>query len=188
MKALEGELTNIGLHYQQQLGGNDQMIQTLTDQVTLWRSKYEALAKLYSQLRTEHLDMLSKYKSMQLKGNSAQEAIDKMERMERDVKTKNLELADMIRERDRARHDVDRMKSVSLILSRRWTCADCWHATESKGGSRTTEARFAICGGASGRRFAIERLGGLYATQQVQPTTRGARDLAFRQYFRSTSS
>lgn len=104
---------NIGSNYQQQLASNDQMIGSLTDQVTLWRNKYEALAKLYSQLRTEHLDMLSKYKSMQLKANSAQEAIDRMERMERDVKGKNLELADMIKERDRARFDVDRMKSVS---------------------------------------------------------------------------
>jgi hypothetical protein len=56
--------------------------------------------------------MLSKYKAMQLKANSAQESIDKMERMERDVKAKNLELADMIRERDRARYEVDRLKSV----------------------------------------------------------------------------
>lgn len=88
------------------------MLVSLQDQVTLWRNKYEALAKLYSQLRNEHLEMLSKYKSMQLKANSAQEAIDKMERMERDVKAKNLELADMIRERDRARFDVDRLKSV----------------------------------------------------------------------------
>ena len=78
----------------------------------MWRNKYEALAKLYSQLRTEHLDMLSKFKQMQLKANSAQEAIDKMERMERDLKAKNLELADMIRERDRARFDLDRQKST----------------------------------------------------------------------------
>ena len=55
--------------------------------------------------------MLSKFKQMQLKANSAQEAIDKMERMERDLKAKNLELADMIRERDRARFDLDRQKS-----------------------------------------------------------------------------
>ncbi len=34
-----------------------------------------------------------------------------MERMERDVKAKNLELADMIRERDRARFDLDRIKA-----------------------------------------------------------------------------
>jgi huntingtin-interacting protein 1-related protein len=89
----------------------------------LWRNKYEALAKLYSQLRTEHLDMLSKYKQMQLKANSAQETIDKMERMERDVKAKNLELADMIRERDRARFDVDRMKAVGML--RLYPCLLC---------------------------------------------------------------
>lgn len=111
MKALEGELLNVSTNIQQQLAAKDQMMGQLQDQVTLWRNKYEALAKLYSQLRNEHLEMLTKYKSMQLKANSAQEAIDKMERMERDVKTKNLELADMIRERDRARFEVDRMKA-----------------------------------------------------------------------------
>lgn len=93
------------------MSSKDQLIQQLQDQVTLWRNKYEALAKLYSQLRTEHLDMLSKFKNMQLKANSAQEAVDRMERMERDLKAKNLELADMLRERDRARFDVDRQKS-----------------------------------------------------------------------------
>ena len=89
----------------------DELIKQLQDQVTLWRNKYEALAKLYSQLRTEHLDMLAKFKQLQLKANSAQEAIDRMERMERDLKAKNLELADMIRERDRARFDLDRQKA-----------------------------------------------------------------------------
>lgn len=93
------------------MGSKDELIKQLQDQVTLWRNKYEALAKLYSQLRTEHLDMLSKFKQMQLKANSAQEAVDRMERMERDLKAKNLELADMIRERDRARFDVDRQKA-----------------------------------------------------------------------------
>jgi len=92
----------------------DELIKQLQDQVALWRNKYEALAKLYSQLRTEHLDMLSKYKQMQLKANSASEAVDRMEKMERDVKAKNLELAGMIKERDRARFDVDRQKSVSF--------------------------------------------------------------------------
>ncbi|GAA6046371.1 hypothetical protein JCM3770_004887 [Rhodotorula araucariae] len=111
VKALEGELANVSATIQQQLSSKDQMLQQLQDQVTLWRNKYEALAKLYSQLRNEHLEMLGKYKQMQLKANSAQEAIDKMERMERDVKAKNLELADMMRERDRARFDLDRVKS-----------------------------------------------------------------------------
>ena len=41
-----------------------------------------------------------------------------MERMEKDVRAKNLELADMIRECDRARFDLDRLKSVSLRMAR----------------------------------------------------------------------
>jgi hypothetical protein len=89
------------------MSSKDDLIKQLQDQVTLWRNKYDALAKLYSQLRTKHLDMLSKFKQMQLKANSAQEAVDRMERMERDLKAKNLELADMLREQDRVRFDID---------------------------------------------------------------------------------
>ncbi|KAH9486531.1 Endocytosis protein end4 [Psilocybe cubensis] len=112
VKALEAELSGVNAHINTQLATKDELIKQLQDQVTLWRNKYEALAKLYSQLRTEHLDMLSKFKQMQLKANSAQEAVDRMERMERDLKAKNLELADMLRERDRARFDIDRQKST----------------------------------------------------------------------------
>ena len=111
VKALEMELAAINANVGAQVQGKDDLIRSLQDQITMWRNKYEALAKLYSQLRTEHLDMLTKYKQMQLKANSAQESITKYERMERDVKAKNLELADMIRERDKARFDLDRMKS-----------------------------------------------------------------------------
>lgn len=111
MKALEAELSSVSLNVNSQLASKDELIKQLQDQVTLWRNKYEALAKLYSQLRTEHLDMLSKFKQLQLKANSAQEANDRVERMERDLKTKNIELADMLRERDRARFEVDRQKS-----------------------------------------------------------------------------
>ncbi|KIM47780.1 hypothetical protein M413DRAFT_439451 [Hebeloma cylindrosporum] len=111
VKALEAELSGVNTHIGSQLTAKDDLIKQLQDQVTLWRNKYEALAKLYSQLRTEHLDMLAKFKQMQLKANSAQEAVDRMERMERDLKAKNLELADMLRERDRARFDIDRQKS-----------------------------------------------------------------------------
>lgn len=111
VKALEMELAAINANVGAQVQGKDDLIRSLQDQITMWRNKYEALAKLYSQLRSEHLDMLTKYKQMQLKANSAQESITKYERMERDVKAKNLELADMIRERDKARFDLDRMKS-----------------------------------------------------------------------------
>lgn len=108
MKALEGELQQLNGNFGQQIASKDDQIRALQEQINTWRSKYEALAKLYSQLRTEHLDLLNKFKGVQLKAASAQEAIDRREKLEREIKTKNLELANMIRERDRAMHDKDR--------------------------------------------------------------------------------
>ncbi|TKA70085.1 hypothetical protein B0A49_06511 [Cryomyces minteri] len=108
MKALETELQQLNANFNQQQSSKDEQIRALQEQVNTWRTKYEALAKLYSQLRHEHLDLLQKFKSVQLKAASAQEAIDRREKLERELKTKNLELADMIRERDRALHDKDR--------------------------------------------------------------------------------
>ena len=109
MKALESELQHLNSNFSQQIQSKDEQIRALQEQLNTWRSKYEALAKLYSQLRHEHLELLQKFKSVQLKAASAQEAIDRREKLERELKTKNLELADMIRERDRALHDRDRM-------------------------------------------------------------------------------
>ena len=153
VKALETELQGIGANIQAQLASKDEMLQSLQDQVALWRNKYEALAKLYTQLRTEHLELLSRQKQMALKANSAQESIDKMERMERDMKSKNLELADMIRERDRARFETDRMKSVrSSCMIGVFQIADrtgCCTEPERRFGA--LEARSALCGRASGR-------------------------------------
>lgn len=110
VKALEGELQQLQNNYGQQISSKDDQIRALQEQVNTWRTKYEALAKLYSQLRHEHLDLLQKFKSVQLKAASAQEAIERREKLEREIKTKNLELADMIRERDRALHEKDRLQ------------------------------------------------------------------------------
>jgi hypothetical protein len=110
VKALEGELHHLQTNLGQQVASKDDQIRALQEQVNTWRTKYEALAKLYSQLRHEHLDLLTKFKSVQLKAASAQEAIDRREKLEREIKTKNLELADMIRERDKALHEKDRLQ------------------------------------------------------------------------------
>ncbi|KAK5651054.1 hypothetical protein OQA88_1053 [Cercophora sp. LCS_1] len=109
VKALEGELQSLQNNLGQQIASKDDQISALQEQVNTWRAKYDALAKLYSQLRHEHLDLLQKFKTVQLKAASAQEAIDRRDKLEREIKTKNLELADMIRERDRALHDKDRL-------------------------------------------------------------------------------
>ncbi|KAJ4525031.1 sla2 Src-like adaptor 2 [Exophiala dermatitidis] len=110
MKALEEQLQQLNNNFQMQSQSKDDQIAALQEQVNTWRHKYEALAKLYSQLRQEHLDLLQTTKSLKLKAASAQEAIDRRERLEREMKSKNLELADMIRERDRALHEKDRVQ------------------------------------------------------------------------------
>ena len=109
LRDLEREHGLLKSNFIQQNASKNDQIRALQEQVNTWRSKYEALAKLYSQLRTEHLDMLSRFKSVQLKAASAQEAVDQLQKLEREFKTKKLELADMIRERDRALHDNDRI-------------------------------------------------------------------------------
>lgn len=109
MKDLEEQLAQVNNNFNQQNQSKDEQIRALQEQVNTWRSKYEALAKLYSQLRQEHLDLLQTTKSLKLKAASAQEAIDRREKLEREMKSKNLELADMIRERDRALHEKDRL-------------------------------------------------------------------------------
>ncbi|KAF9936324.1 sla2 Src-like adaptor 2, partial [Modicella reniformis] len=112
VKSLEQEIQLTALNAQQQLASKDSMIQNIQEQINIWRSKYEALAKLYSQLRQEHLDLLTKFKSVQLKANSAQEAVDKMERMQKEIKDKNLQMADMVRERDRAKNELLRWQNT----------------------------------------------------------------------------
>ncbi|OJJ84183.1 putative cytoskeleton assembly control protein Sla2 [Aspergillus glaucus CBS 516.65] len=113
VKDLEEQMNQLITNTNMQNTSRDEQIRSLQEQVNTWRAKYEALAKLYSQLRHEHLDLLQTTKSLKIKAASAQEAIDRREKLERELKTKNLELADMIRERDRALHDRDRLTGTN---------------------------------------------------------------------------
>jgi hypothetical protein len=108
IKELESQLRQLEANSAQQNQSKDDQIRALQEQLNTWRSKYENLAKLYSQLRKEHMDLLQKFKGVQMKASSAQEAIDHREKLQRELKQKNLDLANMIRERDGARLDKDR--------------------------------------------------------------------------------
>ncbi|KAI8329700.1 cytoskeleton assembly control protein [Chlamydoabsidia padenii] len=110
VKGLEQELQMINTNAQQRDASKDELIRSLQNEIQMWKNKYEALAKLYSQLRKEHIDLLNKYKQLQVKANSAQEATEKLERMQADMRAKNTELADLIRERDRARNELARLQ------------------------------------------------------------------------------
>ncbi|KAL1997683.1 hypothetical protein VTN02DRAFT_1099 [Thermoascus thermophilus] len=113
MKDLEEQMNQLTMNFNLQTASKDDQIRALQEQVNTWQTKYKALAKLYSQLRKEHLDLLQTMKSLKLKAALAQEAIDRRKKLEQEMKTKNLELADMIRERDRALHERDHISGSS---------------------------------------------------------------------------
>lgn len=112
VQSLESDLSQMGSLTQQQLDAKQAQISEMQEQTDTWRQKYEALARLYSQLRHEHLENMARYRKLQTKAASAQEAVEKREKAERDLKSKNLELADLIRERDRARYELDKQRGM----------------------------------------------------------------------------
>ncbi|KAI9341835.1 I/LWEQ domain-containing protein [Pilaira anomala] len=64
-----------------------------------------------AQLRDQSKDeLIRSLQTLQVKANSAQEANEKMERLQADMRAKNIELADLIRERDRARNELARLQ------------------------------------------------------------------------------
>ncbi|KAJ2610283.1 sla2 Src-like adaptor 2 [Coemansia sp. RSA 1365] len=109
--ALEDQIRQLQQLQLQQDASKDELIRQLQEQIEQWRQKYEALAKLYAQLRQEHLDLLAKFKQVSLKANSAAEVMGRMDRLQGDMRRKNLELADMMRERDKALADLQRLEN-----------------------------------------------------------------------------
>ncbi|KAJ2737233.1 sla2 Src-like adaptor 2 [Coemansia sp. BCRC 34962] len=109
--ALEEQIRQLQQLQMQQDAGKDELIRQLQAQIEQWKQKYEALAKLYAQLRQKHLELLPKYMQLELKANSAAEVMQKMDKMQGEMRRKNLELADMMRERDKAQADLQRLEN-----------------------------------------------------------------------------
>lgn len=109
VQQLENEIQTMNENVTSQLANKNDQINSLQDQMDIWHKKYDSLAKLYSQLRQEHLQLLPKFKKLQVKVNSAQEAIKQKEQLETKMKQKDLQMADIIKDRDRLRVENDRI-------------------------------------------------------------------------------
>lgn len=118
VKILENELQNLNINAYQQIENKDGYIKSLQDQVLMWKNKYESLAQLYTRLREEHIEFLSKFKQVQLKAASAQESIEKKEKIEKEMDSKNVELTVITRERDRLKVDLDKLKNQKEELDK----------------------------------------------------------------------
>ncbi|KAJ3363092.1 sla2 Src-like adaptor 2 [Kappamyces sp. JEL0680] len=92
----------------QNSAGSTAKIGQLTEEINQWKQKYEALAKLYAQLRKEHLDLLQKFKTMKDgAGKITEDARKKLEAVEAELKTKNAELTEVMVERNRLKGETD---------------------------------------------------------------------------------
>lgn len=99
------QLSQQDQHYQQ-------VAKSQEDQINLWKAKYEALAKMYAQLRQEHLDLLAKYKQASAKLTQAGEAVRAMERMRQESQKQAHEVTMLSTDRDRARAELERTQSA----------------------------------------------------------------------------
>jgi chromosome segregation ATPase len=98
---------------QAQAGNSTQTstIQKLQEEIDQWKQKYEALAKLYAQLRKEHLDLLQKFKGMKDSNSKvADDARKRIEQVQEELKTKSNELTEVLVERNRLKGDADRIR------------------------------------------------------------------------------
>lgn len=117
VKLLENQLANMSMN------SNEGLIKSLQDELAQWKQKYEALAKLYAQLRKEHLDLLNKFKEIKEgSGKQADEVRKDLEKAREELKAKSNQLTDLLIERDRLKNEADRIRSSTeeeLIRLRR---------------------------------------------------------------------
>ncbi|KAI8607304.1 ANTH domain-containing protein, partial [Chytriomyces sp. MP71] len=105
MRGLEQQLQ------QANLSSNEGTVRALQDELNQWKQKYEALAKLYAQLRKEHLELLNKFKEIKEgSGKQADEVRSQLESVKADLRAKVTELTDVMVERDRLKNEADRIR------------------------------------------------------------------------------
>ncbi|KAJ3333100.1 sla2 Src-like adaptor 2 [Blyttiomyces sp. JEL0837] len=105
VRSLEQQLATLNLN------SNEGLIKSLQDELAQWKQKYEALAKLYAQLRKEHLDLLNKFKEIKDgSGKQADEVRKELEKVREELKAKSLQMTDLMVERDRLKNEADRIR------------------------------------------------------------------------------
>jgi chromosome segregation ATPase len=88
----------------------DDLIRSLQNEVAMWKTKYENIAKMYAQLRKEHLELLNKYKDIQRQATTAKEAHVEKEKLATMVKSKNSELSELMKEKEMWKNALEKAK------------------------------------------------------------------------------
>ncbi|ORX58205.1 hypothetical protein DM01DRAFT_1283392 [Hesseltinella vesiculosa] len=97
------------LNYRNQLERDQMLLEQYDQRVKALEQELQSVLN-NAQQRDASKDELIRSLQSKLKANSALEATEKLERMQADMRAKNTELADLIRERDRARNELARLQ------------------------------------------------------------------------------
>ncbi|KAI3659302.1 hypothetical protein MP638_003518 [Amoeboaphelidium occidentale] len=88
----------------------DTLIASLQEQVAMWKTKYENIAKMYAQLRKEHLDLLQKYKETQTSMTSVTAFQKEKEQMASQLQMKTAEFGELVKEKEKYKNDLELQK------------------------------------------------------------------------------
>lgn len=87
--------TNFDLERERRDREKDDLIQSLYDQIAHWKSKYENIAKMYAQLRKEHLELLQKTKDLQSQASAAKQLSSEKDLLNNSLKDRVNEVASL---------------------------------------------------------------------------------------------
>ncbi|KAJ3008497.1 sla2 Src-like adaptor 2 [Thoreauomyces humboldtii] len=112
VRQLEQQLSQLSVGSRDVDAAKDDLLRRLQDELAQWKQKYEALAKLYAQLRKEHLDLLTKFKQVRDGASrTTDQAREEVEKARADLKAKSAEMTELLIERDRLKGAVDRVRA-----------------------------------------------------------------------------
>ena len=106
MQAMENELNMTRSQMMELSGNQDALIRSLQEQINVWKSKYEAMAKLYQGLRGEHIEVLKKYQEA-VKNASAKDALSKLQE---EGKAKNAAIVALTGEKNQIKAEMERLR------------------------------------------------------------------------------
>lgn len=88
---------------------NSMMIQQLQAEIQHWKSKYETMARLYQDLRSEHLELLRKYDDANQQLKILANAADGLKRSQQETKDQAIQINKLLRENSDLQNSFDKL-------------------------------------------------------------------------------
>lgn len=113
--AMINEMNDRIMQYESMSQFNDpNMIVRLQEEIAQWKAKYENIAKMYAQLRKEHLELLKKLKEYQKQVSSLTQSSNQSEVLQKTLDSKAAEIIKVSNERDNFKAEIEKLKEQNV--------------------------------------------------------------------------